>query len=165
MDWIDRKKKSFGVFGREKIEERGSVKENKMPTSLAKKKKMAFQTSIAFKDLERAKNDQSSMRVSLHQLSVEASVFNNVGGTNGDDAGNDENNQMSFANVYKKESELVVAGFWFPTKGEKVTCDVLDVFLLLCPERCERGDEECRRRGRGRGERESVEAVTRGDVE
>ena len=40
---------------------------------------------------------------------------------------------MSFANVYKKESELVVAGFWFPTKGEKVTCDVLDVFLLLCP--------------------------------
>ncbi len=104
-----------------------------MPTSLAKKKKMAFQTSIAFKDLERAKNDQSSMRVSLHQLSVEASVFNNVGGTNGDDAGSDENNQMSFANVYKKESELVVAGFWFPTKGEKVTCDVLDVFLLLCP--------------------------------
>ena len=115
---------------------RGSVKENKMPTSLAKKKKMAFQTSIAFKDLERAKNDQSSMRVSVHQLSVEASVFNNVGGTNGDDGddgGNDENNQMSFANVYKKESELVVAGFWFPTKGEKVTCDVLDVFLLLCP--------------------------------
>jgi len=115
---------------------RGSVKENKMPTSLAKKKKMAFQTSIAFKDLERAKNDQSSMRVSVHQLSVEASVFNDAGGTNGDDGddgGNDEKNQMSFANVYKKESELVVAGFWFPTKGEKVTCDVLDVFLLLCP--------------------------------
>ena len=132
-----RKKKSFGAVGkREKIEERGSVKENKMPTSLAKKKKMAFQTSIAFKDLERAKNDQSSMRVSVHQLSVEASVFNDAGGTNGDDGddgGNDEKDQMSFANVYKKESELVVAGFWFPTKGEKVTCDVLDVFLLLCP--------------------------------
>ena len=109
-----------------------------MPTLLAGKKKMAFQTSIAFKDLERAKNDQSSMRVSLHQLAVEASVFNNVGGTNdddGDDAGNDEiqKSTLSFANVYKKESELVVAGFWFPTKGEKVTCDVLDVFLLLCP--------------------------------
>ena len=56
-----------------------------MPTSLAKKKKMAFQTSIAFKDLERAKNDQSSMRVSVHQLSVEASVFNDAGGTNGDE--------------------------------------------------------------------------------
>ena len=74
-----------------------------MPTSLAKKKKMAFQTSIAFKDLERAKNDQSSMRVSVHQLSVEASVFNDAGGTNGDDGddgGNDEKNQMSLSLIH-----------------------------------------------------------------
>ena len=100
---MDRPEKRVSeLFGKKReLKENSAKRGNKMPT-LAKKKKMAFQTSIAFKDLERAKNDQSSMRVSLHQLSVEASVFNNVGGTNGDDAGNDENNQMSCANVYKK---------------------------------------------------------------
>ena len=86
MDWIDRKKECRSGWKGFKIEERKCKRKQKFVSSLAKKKKMAFQTSIAFKDLERAKNDQSSMRVSVHQLSVEASVFNDAGGTNGDDS-------------------------------------------------------------------------------
>ena len=77
----------------------------------------AFHTSIAFDDPERAKNKQSSMRVHAKGLDSRASGFA----------------EETFASAYKEGGELVVAGFWFPTRGEKVTCDVLDVFLLLCP--------------------------------
>ena len=77
----------------------------------------AFHTSIAFDDPERAKNKQSSMRVRAKGLDSRASGFA----------------EETFASAYKEGGELVVAGFWFPTRGEKVTCDVLDVFLLLCP--------------------------------
>jgi len=92
-----------------------------------------FTTSIAFKDLERAKNDQSSMKVSLRELDSRASVFSGTKEEENDDAEDEEKKKLSFSRVYKKESELLVAGFWFPTRGEKVTCDVLDIFLLLCP--------------------------------
>jgi len=92
-----------------------------------------FTTSIAFKDLERAKNDQSSMKVSLRELDSRASVFSGTKEEDNDDAEDEEKKKLSFSRVYKKESELLVAGFWFPTRGEKVTCDVLDIFLLLCP--------------------------------
>ena len=92
-----------------------------------------FTTSIAFKDLERAKNDQSSMKVSLRELDSRASVFSGTKEEENDDADDEEKKKLSFSRVYKKESELLVAGFWFPTRGEKVTCDVLDIFLLLCP--------------------------------
>ena len=92
-----------------------------------------FTTSIAFKDLERAKNDQSSMKVSLRELDSRASVFSGTKEEENADADDEEKKKLSFSRVYKKESELLVAGFWFPTRGEKVTCDVLDIFLLLCP--------------------------------
>lgn len=80
----------------------------------------SFETQIKFTDQDRIKANQSAMRVECRRLLKEATAFA-------------DDDDEAFARAYAGSEGFSVAGLWFPSKTGNVPCDVLDVFLLLCP--------------------------------